>query len=66
MAEQKEESCLDAATIVNKEAAAHGQKEERCLDAATIVNKEVAAHDNVGVNHSLHRLFALSTSVHSE
>nr|GEU98338.1 hypothetical protein [Tanacetum cinerariifolium] len=44
MAEQKEESCLDAATIVNKEAAAHGQKEERCLDAATIVNKEVAAH----------------------
>nr|GEW62661.1 Rac-like GTP-binding protein RAC2 [Tanacetum cinerariifolium] len=41
---QKEESCLDAATVVNKEAAAHGQKEESCLDVATVVNKEAAAH----------------------
>nr|GEZ00581.1 hypothetical protein [Tanacetum cinerariifolium] len=43
MAELKEESCLDAATVVNKEAAAHGQKEESCLEAATVVNKEAAA-----------------------
>nr|GEW57922.1 ribonuclease H domain-containing protein [Tanacetum cinerariifolium] len=43
MAEQKEERYFDAATVVNKEAAAHGQKEESCLDAATVVNKEAAA-----------------------
>nr|GEU39860.1 putative ribonuclease H-like domain-containing protein [Tanacetum cinerariifolium] len=43
-----------------------GQKEESCLDTATVVYKEAGAHDNVRVNHNLHRLFALSTSVHSE